>query len=194
MKQRAKSDPARPAVALWVQPETTLAACRIAVRLHPGSRNNLNASFRKFSQNPVAFSISAPPMQLPDGLYDKLVTERVAQLIASFRDPSCRTLSALPPEEASERVTDALAKQLTLLLDELDGDGVEKAKRQIALVNALLVHLKQHTSAGSVDLLAEPPQILRAVRNSGSAPEVPETGLAIPWLFTAGKGSPSLLT
>ena len=133
-------------------------------------------------------------MQLPDGLYDKLVTERVAQLIASFRDPSCRTLSALSPEEASERVTDALAKQLTLLLDELDGDGVEKAKRQIALVNALLVHLKQHTSAGSVDLLAEPPQILRAVHNSGSAPEVPETGLAIPWLFTAGKGSPSLLT
>ena len=133
-------------------------------------------------------------MQLPDGLYDKLVTETVAQLIAGLRDPSCRTLSVLPPEEASERVTEALAKQLTLLLDELDGDGVVKANRQLALVNALLVHLKQHTSAGSVDPLAEPPQILRAVHNSGSAPKVPETGLAIPWLFTAGKGSPSLLT
>jgi ribosomal protein L29 len=133
-------------------------------------------------------------MQLPDGLYDKLVTETVAQLIAGLRDPSCRTLSSLPPEEVSERVTEALAKQLTLLLDELDGDGAEKAKRQIALVNTLLVHLKQHTATGGVDPLVEPPQILRAIHNSGSAPEVPETGLAIPWLFTAGKGSPSLLT
>jgi hypothetical protein len=132
-------------------------------------------------------------MQLPDGLYDKLVTESVAQLIAGLRDPSCRTLSALPSEEVSERITDALGKQVTHLLDELDGNGAEKAKRQLALVNALLVHLRQQ-ALGSVDLLVEPPQILRAIHSIGSAPEVPETGLAIPWLFTAGKGSPSLLT
>ncbi|MBI4622740.1 MAG: DUF3427 domain-containing protein [Verrucomicrobia bacterium] len=133
-------------------------------------------------------------MQLPDGLYDKLVTESVAQVIAGLRDQTCRTLSPLPPEEASERFAEALARQLTLLLDELDGDGAVKAKRQLALVNALLVHLRQQAATGSVDPLAEPAQILRAVHNIGSAPELPETGLAIPWLFTAGKGSPSLLT
>ena len=132
-------------------------------------------------------------MQLPDGLYDKLVTESVAQLIAGLRDPSCRTLSALPSEEVSERITDALGRQVTHLLDELDGNGAEKAKRQLALVNALLVHLRQQ-AAGSVDPLVEPPQILRAIHSIGTAPEVPETGLAIPWLFTADKGSPSLLT
>lgn len=132
-------------------------------------------------------------MQLPDGLYDKFVTESVAQLIAGLRDPSCRTLSSPPLEEVSERIADALAKQVTFLLDELGGDGAEKAKRQLALVNALLVHLRQQT-ARSVDPLVEPPQILRAVHSIGAAPEVPETGLAIPWLFTAGKGSPSLLT
>ncbi|MBI5314453.1 MAG: DUF3427 domain-containing protein [Nitrospirae bacterium] len=132
-------------------------------------------------------------MQLPDGLYDKFVTESVAQLIAGLRDPSCRTLSSLPSEEVPERIADALAKQMTLLLDELDGYGAEKAKRQLALVNALLVHLRQQ-EAGSVDLLVEPPQILRAVHSIGAATEAPETGLAIPWLFTAGKGSPSLLT
>ena len=132
-------------------------------------------------------------MQLPDGLYDKFVTESVAQLIAGLRDPSCRTLSSPPSEEVPERIADALAKQMTLLLDELDGYGAEKAKRQLALVNALLVHLRQQ-EAGIVDLLVEPPQILRAVHSIGAAPEAPETGLAIPWLFTAGKGSPSLLT
>ena len=132
-------------------------------------------------------------MQLPDGLYDKFVTESVAQLIAGLRDPSCRTLSSPPSEEVPERIADALARQVAFLLDELVGDGAEKSKRQLALVNALLVYLRQQT-AGSVDQLVEPPQILRAVHRIGAAPEFPETGLAIPWLFTAGKGSPSLLT
>jgi hypothetical protein len=88
-------------------------------------------------------------MQLPEGLYDKFVTESVAQLIADLRDQTCRTLSALPPEEASERIADALVRQLTVLLDELDGDAAEKARRQIALVNELLVHVKQRAAGGS---------------------------------------------
>lgn len=132
-------------------------------------------------------------MQLPDGLYDRLVTESLAQLIAGLRDPSYRTLSALPSEQAAERITDALARQVTQLLDEIEGNGADKAKQQLALVNALLVHLRQQV-AGSVDPLIEPPQILQAVHRIGVAPKVPETGLAIPWLFTSGKGSPSLLS
>lgn len=132
-------------------------------------------------------------MQLPDGLYDKLVTESVEQLIAGLRDSSCRTLSVLPQEQAAERITEALTRQMTQLLDEIDGNGTEKVKRQLALVNALLVHLKQQ-AAESVDLLVEPPQLLQAVHRIGTAPDVPETGLAIPWLFTAGKGAPSLLS
>ncbi|MSU48266.1 MAG: DEAD/DEAH box helicase [Opitutus sp.] len=36
--------------------------------------------------------------------------------------------------------------------------------------------------------------MLRAVHRVGSVPQLPETGLAIPWLVTASKGSPSLLT
>ena len=135
-------------------------------------------------------------MHLPDGLYDKFVTESVAQLLAGLRDPSCRTLTVLPREEAAERLADALAKQLTVLLEELGGDDAEKAKRQIALINGLLVHLRQQAdiAASEVDPFVEPPQVLRSVHSIGSAPESPDTGLAIPWLFTAGKGSPSLLT
>ena len=76
-------------------------------------------------------------MQLPDGLYDKLVTESVAQLIANLPDSSGHTCAILPLEEVSERIADALARQLTRLLDELGGQGAEKAKRQLDLVNAL---------------------------------------------------------
>ena len=135
-------------------------------------------------------------MHLPDGLYDKLVTESLAQLVAGFRDSACRTLSQVPADEVAERLTEALAKQMTTLLDELDGEGAEKASRQLALVNALLVHLRKQagTAASQLDTFVEPPQLLRAVHNARPAPEVPETGLAIPWLFTANKGSPSLLT
>ena len=133
-------------------------------------------------------------MQLPEGLYDKLITESVAKLIGGLRDPSYSTLTALSPEDAPERLAGALTRQLTLLLDELAGDGVEKTKQQITLVNGLLIELKRRMATGSVDPLAEPPQILRAVHAFGPPPELPETGLAIPWLFTAGKGSPSLLT
>jgi superfamily II DNA or RNA helicase/HKD family nuclease len=135
-------------------------------------------------------------MSLPDGLYDKLVTDSLAQLIAGLRDSGCGTLSPVPTEDTAERLTEALGKQLTVLLDELEGDGAEKARQQLALVNALLAYLRRHVgpAPGLLDPFVEPPQLLRAVHYAGPSPAFPETGLVIPWLFTAGKGSPSLLT
>lgn len=135
-------------------------------------------------------------MQLPDGLYDKFVTESVGRLLSHLSDSLSSSLALLPPKEVAERLADALGKQLAVLLDELDGEGPEKVKQQLALVNALLVHLRESagTSAGIVDPFTEPAQVLQAVYSGEAAPNLPETGLAIPWLFTAGKGSPSLLT
>jgi superfamily II DNA or RNA helicase len=135
-------------------------------------------------------------MYLPDGLYDQFVTVSLAHSLAQLTDPSCRTLAEVPPEEIPERVAEALAKQLASLLDELSGAGTEKTKRQIALINTILVHTRQQAggAGAALDAMTEPPQILRAVHSLGTAPEYPDTGLAIPWLFTAGKGSPSLLT
>jgi hypothetical protein len=45
----------------------------------------------------------------------------------------------------------------------------------------------------SSDLVAPPLRVLRAVQRDQQFPVSPEIGLAVPWLFTAGKGSPSLL-
>jgi superfamily II DNA or RNA helicase len=133
-------------------------------------------------------------MHLYDGLYDKLVTDSLAESIAQLRDQACRTLAPLPPEQASERIANILAKQLVELLDELEGEKADKVRRQLAFVNDLLVHLRTQATAVNVDLLSDPAEILQAVQSSGSLPELPETGLAIPWLFTAGKDSPALLT
>ena len=48
-------------------------------------------------------------------------------------------------------------------------------------------------SADVVDLVAPPLRVLRAVQRDRQFLASPEIGLSAPWLFTAGKGSPSLL-
>ena len=135
-------------------------------------------------------------MELPDGLYDKLLTETVWNAVTRTTDEHACSLKSLTVEEAPERLADALAAQLSRILDDLHGDGAEKLRQQLDLVNFLLVSLKQRLGkrAGDAETLSAPPQILQAIHQQSPRPAIPETGLALPWLFTAGKGSPSLLT
>ncbi|MCC9595296.1 MULTISPECIES: DUF3427 domain-containing protein [unclassified Rubrivivax] len=138
------------------------------------------------------------PGLLPSGLYDLLLTERLERLLAA--DPGARHQVLPLAGNAAELVADALVRQLAALLEELPGDGEDAATRQLGLVNELLIWLRErlqgNTSRGAaaaVDLLAPPARLLRAVHRSPTRPTPPELGLAMPWLFTAGKGSPSLL-
>jgi len=98
-------------------------------------------------------------------------------------------------------LADALSRQLAAILDDVTGDDADKTHRQLELVNALLVLLRQRlaadgrpeTSAEIIDLVSTPLRLLKAVQREGQFAAAPEIGLAAPWLFTAGKGSPSLL-
>lgn len=133
-------------------------------------------------------------MTLPDGLYDLLLTER---LLAGL-DPS-RSEWVDFSDERSELLQDSLARQLSSALADVEGEGAEAAVRQVEIVNALLLLLRQRLqalqpgAAANVDLIANPPQVLRSIRGDRQFPDAPELGLTAPWLFTAGKGSPSLL-
>lgn len=135
-------------------------------------------------------------MNLPDGLYDQLLTDAVRDALARTTSDDGRTLAPLAAQDAAERLADALASQLVRILDDLHGEGAEKLERQLDLTNALLVHARQRLAAHASDLdpLSAPLQLLQAIHRRGPAPVSPATGLALPWLFTAGKGSPSLLT
>ena len=135
-------------------------------------------------------------MTLPDGLYDLLVTEG----LASRLDLDRSDVFALKGG-AAEVLADALTRQLAAILDDVAGDDAEKAHRQLELVNALLVSLRQRIAADArpaasaeiIDLVSTPLRLLKAVQRDRQFAVAPEIGLAAPWLFTAGKGSPSLL-
>jgi superfamily II DNA or RNA helicase/HKD family nuclease len=139
-------------------------------------------------------------MTLPDGLYDQLVTEGLAGRL----DPAWSDIQPLR-EGAAEQLVDTLSRQLVAILDDLPGDDGEKVKRQLDLVNALLVQVRQRLAPGAagsaacnatdnlVDLVASPLRQLRGIKGDRQFPTPPAVGLAAPWLFTAGKGSPSLL-
>lgn len=135
-------------------------------------------------------------MTLPDGLYDQLLPDALRDAVTRANDAHAHSLQPLTAEDAPERLADALASQLSRVLDDLHGDGAEKLRQQLDLVNFLLVSLKQRLGkrADEAETLSAPPQILQSIHRRSPKPAIPETGLAFPWLFTAGKGSPSLLT
>ena len=134
-------------------------------------------------------------MALPEGLYDLLLTEG----FASRLDPARADVRDLA--DGAELLVEALAKQLGDILEDIGGDDADKGQRQLALVNALLVELrdrlrvqaKPRWEEASVELVASPLRVLKAIKADGRFPVAPEVGLAAPWLFTAGKGSPALL-
>ena len=141
-------------------------------------------------------------MPLPPGLYDLLVTERLARVLADG-PPGAAQLDD-PDGALGGYLTDLLARQLGPLLEDLDGADRDSAARQLALVSELLVLVRQRLHEASragghasddakVDLPVAPPQVLRAIRPGAERAVPPALGLVAPWLFTAGKDSPSLL-
>lgn len=136
-------------------------------------------------------------MPMQNGLYDLLVTEG----IASRFDAALADVYPLD-RGGADVLAEAIARQLGSILDELPGDDSGKALRQLEFVNALLVTVRERlaaqarkagTASEAIDLVSSPLRVLKAIQHDRQFPLPPEIGLGVPWLFTAGKGSPSLL-
>jgi superfamily II DNA or RNA helicase/HKD family nuclease len=140
-------------------------------------------------------------MALPDGLYDLLLTEGLARSLEGLH-PSLTNVVGLRGG-AVELMIDVITRQLAGILEDVTGEEHDKTQNQLELVNGMLVTLRRVLNGNgidaaavptdSVDLLVSPLRRLRAVRRDQQFSTSPEIGLAVPWLFTAGKGSPSLL-
>lgn len=134
-------------------------------------------------------------MSFYDGLYDEVVSHALWENLSKITNAADRTIEPLSSEDVAERLTDALARQLVNILNDLGGEGHEKAQRQLELINSILADLRRKLGKNdqTVDSFLAPPQLLQAIHRHTPPLTLPETGLAVPWLFTAGKGSPSLL-
>jgi superfamily II DNA or RNA helicase/HKD family nuclease len=135
-------------------------------------------------------------VNLPEGLYDLLLTDSLAARL----DP----LSALHEPlrgNAAAWLGELIGRQLAAVLDELPGDDDQKRLAQLGLINDLLVGLRSRLArearagdpAALLDPVTMPARVLKSIRRDRQFPVAPELGLALPWLFTAGKGSPALL-
>ena len=158
------------------------------------------------------------PALLPDGLYDQVVTDSLQQLIEASIGEHGFTVADLAAEDAPARMAEVLASTLARILEDLGEEDGEKPRRQLALVNDLLRYVRHRTlhadavgdghgphaldpreearldADGVLGLLSSPPRLLQAVHRNPVVPLRPEIGLAMPWLFTAGRGTPSLLS
>ncbi|MEX1165939.1 MAG: hypothetical protein WEK74_03565, partial [Hydrogenophaga sp.] len=85
-------------------------------------------------------------MSLPDGLYDLLLTEGLTRSLAELEELGVNILTL--KGGASEALADVVARQLTEILDGMGGDGVEKARLQLELVNGVLLMLRQRLKGG----------------------------------------------
>jgi superfamily II DNA or RNA helicase len=131
-----------------------------------------------------------------DGLYDEVVSNALWESLSKTINAADRTIEPISSEDVAERLADALARQLVRVLDDLGGDGQDKARRQLELVNSILMDVRHRLGKNDnqSDILLTPPQTLNAIHRHSSPLTLPDTGLAVPWLFTAGKGCPSLLS
>ena len=76
-------------------------------------------------------------MALPDGLYDLLLTEGLARSLAAL-DPNSSDVRALKGG-AAELLAEVITRQLGAILDDVAGDDADQPRRQLELVNDLLV-------------------------------------------------------
>lgn len=126
------------------------------------------------------------------GLYDQLNTNELEDELALSKFESL--YEDLDVELSHERLADELTEQLSKLLAEFKGEKKDKLSKQISFVNQLLAYSREQINGKyQSGKYTFPPKVLRAVHPNIKQVELPKIGLSQPWLFTAGKGSPSLL-
>jgi hypothetical protein len=141
------------------------------------------------------------PMALPDGLYDLLLTEGLARSLAAL-EPGSAEVRALKGG-VPERLVDVITRQLGAILDDVPATTPKGPGGNSNWSTSCWSRCGtgwpprpaqgRRAAAKSSTWWRSPPRVLRSVRRDRQFPASPEIGLAAPWLFTAGKGSPSLL-
>src|SRR5688572_17668730 len=105
-----------------------------------------------------------------EGLYDSLLTARLAQQLVALRTTTAHT-QAVDEPDAPTRFAHFLAGEVRRLLGDLHGD--ERVEKQAAIVNDLLAFLKQRLESEPLDAISTPPKILLAIHSTPEPPPRP---------------------
>lgn len=133
-------------------------------------------------------------MTLPFGLYDQLVTDRLRHRIDLQRERA--EIDQITGGEATLHLIDLLCRELSEILESIGDESHHAVQRQAALITDLIRIARDRNPSATAppELPTEPLRRLRAIGRPGNeVSQLPATGLAAPWLFTASKSSPSLL-
>ncbi|MCA8945600.1 MAG: DUF3427 domain-containing protein, partial [Planctomycetes bacterium] len=132
--------------------------------------------------------------ELPDGLYEQLVTlelqVKLAQLEASRRQP---LLQKLDKADSAELMAQHVAAEMRRLLPHLRLDGRDVIERQLELCNSILDLLRESARGGATNVnIAPPAQQLLSVARKGEELLRPSTPLSQSELLTGAKDEPRL--
>lgn len=130
-----------------------------------------------------------------DGLYDRLIDERLSEGLAALIDANQTSVEALPAEERSARLAEAFVKILVGILDGVEPDeaGTPREQAQMAVIAGLLGLLRKEYHVADLPSWPTPLSALRSIHRQSTPFVPPATGVLRPWLFTAGRADPSLL-
>lgn len=135
---------------------------------------------------------------LASGLYDRLVYEDELPTIQQLMESGSVSISEPSSTARRELLIEEISARLPELLEEvsspIEGQAAQARAELQFMANLLRKAREDARSSSPIRLVAEPPQVLRAIHTPNNPPPYPETGLRRPWLFTSARADPSLLS
>ncbi len=130
---------------------------------------------------------------MKEGFYELLKSDELEQAIVE--SGLAEISEQLDLSTSSRHLAEVVTEEISHALAELKSDGGtedKKLHRQLEILNDLLVYLRQLTKTESKLFFKQPPEVVRALHHPKSEVNLPQVGMAQPWLFTSGKDSPAL--
>lgn len=130
---------------------------------------------------------------MKEGFYELLKNEEIEQAITE--SGLSEISEKLDLKTSSRHLAEVITEEISNALAELQNNGGtenEKILRQLEILNELLVYARNIANLEPASPYQSPPSVLRALHRPQQTVNLPQVGMAQPWLFTSGKDSPAL--
>ncbi|RTE85867.1 MULTISPECIES: DUF3427 domain-containing protein [Gammaproteobacteria] len=130
---------------------------------------------------------------MKEGFYELLHSEDTQRLV---EESGLEEISeALELAQSARHLAEVATEELSIVLASIGeerGNTDERLRRQIEVLNDVIVHARKLSNLEKSVVYQNPPKVLRALHHPLEDVKLPQVGLAQPWLFTSGKDSPAL--